>query len=274
MIELEKVNFGYSKRTPLIKDFSLELQSGTVCGLLGKNGAGKSTLLYLICGLLKAGSGKIDVNGYTPFDRSVGFLSEIFIVPEEFSLPSLTLEEYVGVNSRFYPNFKREDMDKYLEMFDLEASQKLSKMSMGQKKKAFITFALACNTRILILDEPTNGLDISAKRAFRCAVATAMNDEKIILISTHQVYDVEKILDHVVIMDRKGVLLNAGIPSIQEKLSFIFTPDRQRASEAVFSMEVPGGYSIVERNGNADNETEVNLESLFELAESGYDFNL
>lgn len=268
MLRINDLSFRYSKKHPLISGFNMSLDAGTVCGLLGKNGAGKSTLIYLICGLLRPDNGTIDFEGYTPIDRKTPFLEEIFLVPEEFNLPKVSLEDYLKVNAPFYPRFSEDAIRKYLDIFELEPDQNLGALSMGQKKKAFISFAMACNTRLLILDEPTNGLDISAKMNFRKAVMECMDDDKSILISTHQVYDVEKILDHVMIMDRKGVLLDESMMTVSERLRFNFTTDRERASRAMLSLDVPGGINIVEA-ADADNpETDVNLESLFLLAQN------
>lgn len=270
MLKIENLSYSYSKKAQLIENFSMTLDKGTVCGLLGKNGAGKSTLIYLICGLLRPGKGSIDFNGYTPVDRSVAFLEDIFLVPEEFNLPNVRLDEYVNVNASFYPAFDRGAMERYLDIFELTPDLHLGKLSMGQKKKAFISFAMACNTGLLILDEPTNGLDISAKRNFRKAVAECMTDEKSILISTHQVYDVDKILDHVIITDRKGVLLDSSLIDVAEKYKFNFTTDRERADRALISLDVPGGFNIAEPLDNPADETEVNLETLFELVQANH----
>lgn len=268
MLKIENLNFGYSKNSTLIHDFNMVLDKGSVCGLLGRNGAGKTTLIYLICGLLKPRSGEINYDGYTPYDRFTGFLEDVFLVPEEFDLPNVTLESYIKVNAPFYPKFDREKMNRFLEIFDLAPQLHLGKLSMGMKKKAFISFAMACNTSLLILDEPTNGLDITAKRNFRRAVAECMDDDKSILISTHQVYDVDQILDHVIITDTKGVLLNESMMEIAQKFRFNFTTDRERAAAALISLDVPGGYNIVEPATPDTDETDVNLESLFELVES------
>lgn len=267
MLKIDNLDFSYSRKAKLIDNFSMLLEQGSVCGLLGKNGAGKTTLIYLICGLLKPKGGTIDFKGFTPFERKTGFLEDIFIVPEEFSLPSVTLEEYVRVNGPFYPRFDRKQMEEYLDIFELTTDLHLGRLSMGQKKKAYISFAMACNTSLLILDEPTNGLDISAKRSFRKAIAACMSDEKSILISTHQVYDIDKILDHVIITDRQGVLLNASMAEIAEKYRFSFTTDRARAEQALISLEIPGGYNIAEPLSDPLDETEVNLETLFELVQ-------
>lgn len=271
MLKIENLSYSYSRKSRLIENFSMSLEQGTVCGLLGKNGAGKSTLIYLICGLLRPSTGTIDFRGYNPTDRKVGFLEDVFLVPEEFTLPGVTLDEYVKVNAPFYPAFNHEAMVRYLDIFDLTPDIHLGKLSMGQKKKAFISFAMACNTSLLILDEPTNGLDISAKRNFRKAVAECMTDDKSILISTHQVYDVDKILDHVIITDRKGVLLDSSLIDVASRQRFNFTTDRDRAARALISLEVPGGFNIAEPLTDAADETEVNLETLFELVQAEAD---
>lgn len=265
MLKIENLNFSYSRRSKLIESLSITINDGTICGLLGKNGSGKSTLIYLICGLLRQRSGIINSDGYTPYERNVKFLQNTFLVPEEIDLPDITIKNYVRVNSVFYPKFDMERFLKNLELFELNSEMNLGKISMGQRKKALLCFAMACNTKLLILDEPTNGLDITSKRNFRKAISECMTDEKIILISTHQIYDVDKILDHVIIIDKKGVLLNESLSEISSKYKFVFTTDKSRASKALISLEVPGGFNIVEPLDEPEHETEVNIEALFEL---------
>lgn len=268
MLRIENLTYSYSKKLSLISDLNMTLEPGSVCGLLGKNGAGKTTLIYLICGLLKPQGGKIEFKGYRPYDRNTGFLEDVFLVPEEFTLPNVTLEDYVNVNSPFYPKFNKEQLEHYLDIFELTPDLHLGKLSMGQKKKVYISFAMASNTSLLLLDEPTNGLDITSKRNFRRAVTECMTDDKSILISTHQVYDVDKILDHVIIADRHGVLLNSSINEIMDRLTFCFTTDSVRANKALIALEVPGGYNIAEPMTPDAQESDVNLETLFELVQA------
>jgi ABC-2 type transport system ATP-binding protein len=268
MIAFKDVCFSYRRNVPVLSNLSLQIEPGTVCGLLGRNGVGKSTMLYLTAGLLRPRAGQVLCNGYIPSDRQVNFLNDIFIVPEEFDLPPITLDEYVRINSVFYPKFNLDLMHSILEIFALPADINLGALSLGQKKKAFLSFALACNTSILLLDEPTNGLDITAKRMFRAAITAAMTDDKTIIISTHQVYDVENILDHVVIADNNRILLNRPMIDIQTKLRFGYTQDPEQAKRALFSIPMPGGFNVVEFLDDPDRETEVNLETLFELTNS------
>ena len=268
MIAFNDVCFSYRRNVPVLSNLSLHIEPGTVCGLLGPNGVGKSTMLYLTAGLLRPRSGQVLCNGYIPSDRQVNFLNDIFIVPEEFDLPPITLDEYVRINSVFYPKFNLDLMHSILEIFALPGNINLGALSLGQKKKAFLSFALACNPSILLLDEPTNGLDITAKRMFRAAITAAMTDDKTIIISTHQVYDVENILDHVVIADNNRILLNRPMIDIQTKLRFGYTQDPEQAKRALFSIPMPGGFNVVEFLDDPDRETEVNLETLFELTNS------
>lgn len=208
MINIKDVTFGYSSSAKVLEDFSLQFQDGGVYGLLGKNGTGKSTLLYLITGLLRAQKGSVEVDGVDARDRNAEILSEIFIVPEEYDLPAISLTSYVKAIKAFYPRFSDELLEKCLREFEMPTEVNLGSLSMGQKKKVYICIALAANTKYLLLDEPTNGLDILSKSLFRKVVVAGMSEEKTLIISTHQVHDVELLLDHVVIIDRNRVLLD------------------------------------------------------------------
>ncbi len=266
MLTVKNIRYAYGRRKkPVLDNYSLTINPGVVCGLLGQNGAGKSTLLYLISGLLKSQSGSISYNGFNPWNRNVDFLNDIFLVPEEIFLPDVKLQEFVKTTAPFYPKFSADDLTSHLATFELTPDVHLGQLSMGQKKRVFISFALACNTSLLLLDEPTNGLDIPGKRLFKKALVNGMNDEKTVIISTHQVYDIEQLIDHVIITDKDGVLLDASTDEIMSKLRFTYTPDRQKVAQALFSIDVPGGANIVEILSDDADETDVNLETLFEL---------
>lgn len=208
MINIKNITFAYGKKNPVLQDFSLDFQRGNIYGLLGKNGTGKSTLLYLIMGLLHAQKGEVLVDGMSAKDRKPELMREMFLLPEEYDLPAVHLSDYVSAIAPFYPNFSMELMEKCLSCFEMSADVNLASLSMGQKKKVYMCIALAANTPYLFMDEPTNGLDILSKSQFRKAIVTAMSPEKTIIVSTHQVHDVERVLDHVVIVDRNRVLLN------------------------------------------------------------------
>ncbi len=263
MITTEHLTFYYGRsEKAVLDDFSLELGTGMVCGLLGKNGVGKSTLLYLMMGLLTAHKGKIKVNGIDVRKRLPVTLKETFLVPEEFDLPPISLFQFVELNSPFYPNFSKEDLVRYLHYFEMDFDIHLKALSMGQKKKVFMSFALATNTSILLMDEPTNGLDIPAKSQFRKLIASGMNQDRLILISSHQVRDIDKILDHVLIMDKNHLLLDASTEEICKQLFFMESDDISLKEQAIYhSPSVKGNYLLMENS--QQQESELNLEVLF-----------
>lgn len=267
MLTVQNLTYAYpGNATPALANISLDFAPGAIYGLLGANGTGKSTLLYCLAGLLKPAAGSARLNDADTYRRLASTLSEIFIVPEEIDMPSIKLEEYVRQNAPFYPNFSQEQLNGYLEHFRLTPDIHLGQLSMGQRKKAFVAFALACNTSVILMDEPTNGLDIPGKAEFRRAVVSAMNDSRVIIISTHQVRDLDRVLDHVVMIDRNGVVLNASIASLQQRFQFIFTGNPADAEGALWSSPVIGGYSIIRTRTDGADETDVNLEALFEFA--------
>lgn len=220
MLQIQNVTYGYNAMHNVLENFSLQYDEPGIYGLLGKNGTGKSTLLYLIMGLLCPKQGEITFNGVNTQNRLPETLQEMFIVPEEYNLPSIPLPAYLKVLRPFYPNFDEQLMVKLLEMFDMLHVNgatldengipkiNLGALSMGQKKKVYMCIALAARTKLLLMDEPTNGLDIPSKSQFRKVVAHGMRDDQIVVISTHQVRDVETLLDHVTIIEQNAVLLN------------------------------------------------------------------
>ena len=265
MLQVENISFSYRRgKKEVLHDFSLSLERGRVYGLLGKNGAGKSTLLYLMSGLLTPKSGKIMYHDTDVRRRLPITLQDMFLVPEEFELPSISLVSYVELNSQFYPRFSKEDMVKYLHYFEMEQDIDLGALSMGQKKKVFMSFALATHTSLLIMDEPTNGLDIPGKSQFRKFIASGMSDDRTI-ISTHQVRDIDKILDHVVIMDNSHVLLDASTANICSKFLFVESDDRELAEAAIYTLPSIQGNFLMLPNTD-DEESEINLELLFGAA--------
>lgn len=266
MLKINHLTFTYPRqKSPTIDDLSLSVSEGGVYGLLGPNGAGKSTLLYLVCGLLTPRSGEVTLNGVNTRLRRPSTLADIFLVPEEFSLPAVKLSSFVAHTSAFYPNFSNDDMKRHLATFELEGDPDLGALSMGQKKKVYMSFALACNTPLLLMDEPTNGLDIPGKVAFRRFIASNMTDERSVIISTHQVADINRLLDHVIILDNHSVLLNASTADITSRLSFATTDDPALIASALYAQPALGGTSVILRSEGGD-ETEINLETLFSLA--------
>lgn len=263
MLQVKNISFSYHrKKKEVLHDFSLALEKGKVYGLLGKNGTGKSTLLYLMAGLLTPKSGEVTFHDSNVRRRLPATLQDMFLVPEEFQLPAISLVSYIELNSSFYPKFSKEDMVKYLHFFEMDLDTDLGSLSMGQKKKVFMSFALATNTSLLLMDEPTNGLDIPGKSQFRKFIASGMSDERTIVISTHQVRDIDKVLDHVLIIDNSRILLDASTSDICDKFMFVESDDRTLAAQALYTLpSIQGNYLMLP---NTDGEeTELNLELLF-----------
>lgn len=265
MLEINSLTFSYSRRKSNVIDIpSMTFEQGGIYGLLGPNGAGKSTLLYLICGLLTPKRGSVTFNGVNTRLRRPSTLADIFLVPEEFELPKMRLSQYIGIWKGFYPRFSHDCLLRNLELFGIESDPRLDTLSMGQKKKTYMCIALAANTPLLIMDEPTNGLDIPGKISFRSFIASNMTDDRTIILSTHQVQDITSLIDHVAIIDRRSLLLNASIAGVCERLAFLTTTDPEIISRALYSQPAINGYDVVVPAYDG-NETDVNLTTLYQL---------
>ena len=195
MLKINELTFSYSRKSrPVLEDFSLDLPAGGIYGLLGRNGAGKSTLLYLMCGLLTPQRGSVTYKDVNTRLRRPSILSDIFIVPEEFTLPAIPMDRYVALNAPFYPRFSREDLKRHLATFDLDPTLNLGALSMGQKKKAFMCFALACNTSLLLMDEPTSALDPVSTLVVE-QLACELKETCTLVVVTHNMQQAARIAD-------------------------------------------------------------------------------
>lgn len=263
MIRIEDISFAYRKgRKQVFRHFNAELELGGIYGLLGKNGAGKSTLLHLMAGLVAPSEGKVLLHGEEMHKRSVTSLQNLFLVPEEFSLPAVSLDRYVRYMALFYPRFSAEILKRALDCFELSGDLHLDRLSMGQRKKVFVSFALAANTEWLLLDEPTNGLDIPGKRQFRKILVQEMNEERGVVISTHQVQDVEHLLDRLLIVDQGQALLQKTVAEVCETVRFAQTSDPDLLRRAIYQLPSLQGASVLLPNEDGV-ESNLDLELLF-----------
>lgn len=261
MIQINELSFKYGNKE-VLSHITMDLEAGKIYGLLGENGAGKTTLLKIISGLQKPYHGDCRVLGENPFNRTPSFLNRIFYLPEEIDYiqNDYSALHFASLNAPFYPKFDMEKYKKILIEFDLDGNNKMSKLSHGQAKKAAISFAVASNVDILLLDEPSNGLDIPSKTKFRKIMAEYCLDTTCTLISTHQVRDLENLIDPIIILDNRAVLLNESLENIAEKLCF--TIESSVPSDALYSEPTLGGYLCVKEN-KIERESKVNLEILF-----------
>ncbi|AUD03967.1 ABC transporter ATP-binding protein [Spirosoma pollinicola] len=267
MIDLRDVSFGYRSGKPMFEGLNLTLSAGSIYGLLGPNGAGKSTLFRLLSGLLYPSAGSIQVGNYIPEKRRPAFLEDLFLVPEEFFMPDVRIRQFIDSNAPFYPRFDRVQMAGYIHEFGLTESQNLHELSYGQKKKILIGFGLATNTSVLLMDEPTNGLDIPSKSQFRRLVAGAVDENRTVVISTHQVRDLDALIDPIVILSERGIALKASVEEITAKLWFGMVPELENTRQALHVERVVGGYAIVAENPLGE-PSRLDLERLFNAVQT------
>ncbi len=259
MIKIQNLAFSYGKNE-VLKNISMNLEPGRIYGLLGENGVGKTTLLTLLCGLKKTQSGTILSDGRDPWKREPALLQDQYYLPDEVAPVNDKALGWAKSAGKFWPNFKPERFETILREFEVDPAQKMNAMSAGQLKKTYLAFALACNTRYLFLDEPTNGLDIPSKAQFRSALMKYTSEDATIVISTHQVRDLENIIDPIIILDRRDVLLNATVEQIADKLFFDYGTTLH--PEALYSEQLPGGFiQVLPNTEKADSK--VNIEALF-----------
>ena len=262
MITLKDLSFSYGKHK-VLGNVSMTLEKGKIYGLLGENGVGKSTLLKILSGLLKMDIGECNVFGEVPYRRNPTFLQDIFYLPEDFAGENVVVEKYAMQLGVFYPNFSPDRFNRIISEFGVDPKAKFNKLSLGQQKKAIIAVALSLGTKVLLMDEPSNGLDIPSKSLLRRLIAENASDEQLIVISTHQVKDLENLIDPIIIMDKDGVILNASIEEISSKLTFGIEPEEDKG--ALYSQRDLRGYVTV-RHNEYGVETPVDLEALFNCA--------
>jgi ABC-2 type transport system ATP-binding protein len=261
MVAIRNLTFGYRKEK-LFSGLALELKPGSIHGLLGKNGVGKTTLLKLISGLRYPQDGECRVWDYVPQKRMPGMLEDLYLIPEEFFVPPMTMKTYEKIYASFYPRFDGEALGKYEGEFDLDVDKKLTELSYGQKKKFLLAFGLATNCRLFLLDEPTNGLDIPSKSQFRRVLASALTDDRIIIISTHQVRDMENLIDDIIILEDGKIVFNQYVHDISSRLTFTVDHELPETDEVIYAEKVLGGYMVVKEN-RSEEESRVELETLF-----------
>ncbi len=260
MIRIKNLKFNYPKSRTILEQINLELVPGNIYGLFGRNGEGKSTLLKLMCGLLFPKAGTCHIFDQPSAARTVKGLQDSFIVPEDFELPPLQIATYAKVNGAFYPKFSLEQFHHLIREFHLDTRNFIPTLSFGQQKKVLIAFAIATNTQLLLMDEPTNGLDIPSKSQFRKIIAEAVDDGKCIVIATHQVRDLHSLINHVVILDHAQVSFNVPLSEVSNKLWF-GKPPQGISEPTLYSESSFGGKVVLARREK--NETEVDLELLF-----------
>jgi ABC-2 type transport system ATP-binding protein len=267
MVIIKDLSFRYSKKIqPLFQDLNCELHSGSIVGLLGKNGAGKTTLLKLMIGLLRPTEGTVRILDRQPAEREPSLLEDMYFLPEEFYHPSVTIKQYAKANAGFYPRFDQALLNRLISDFELPENKRLNELSYGQKKKFLISFALSTKCRLLVLDEPTNGLDIPSKSIFRRVMAGSLDADQLVIISTHQVRDVENLIDRVLMLEQGKFIMQKNIYEIASKLHFATTASPE-GKNILYREMVPGGYKVI--TPQTDGSSSVDIELLFNAISHG-----
>lgn len=251
------MSYGYKSKHLIFNEISLEIGSG-IYGLLGENGVGKTTLMHLICGLLFPKSGKCSIEDKDTSERNPKLLSRYFFLPEEMQMPTESIVQFAARHSVFYPSFNREEFELNLKEFKIDKQQKLSSVSYGQQKKAMLAYAFALHTPVLVLDEPTNGLDITSRQALTRIISRSLDDDSTLLISTHQAHDFENLLDHLIILGNDEILLNHSLDEISSRLLFTLT-DTQPEESIYSEQQLQGYYSILPNEGQEENTPDIEL---------------
>jgi ABC-2 type transport system ATP-binding protein len=263
MIRIKDLAFSYGKKKrPLFQDLDLELPDGNMYGLLGKNGAGKTTLLKILCGLLIPNAGDCTIDDKIPSHRSPDLLADIYYIPEEFWVPRMKIDTFENTYAPFYPKFDHNLFEEGIEEFELDRTMPLTSMSYGQKKKVLVAFGVASGTRLFLLDEPTNGLDIPSKSIFRKLLAAGLNDDRTFLISTHQVRDMQNLIDPVAILEKGRIIFQADAYDMSRSLRIEQTQREPDSEIVLYTESVPGGYVSVIPADNTG-ESQIDLELLF-----------
>lgn len=268
MITINNLSYSYGANA-VLKNISMELRPGDIYGLLGENGVGKTTLLTLLCGLKAPQTGTIDIDGLRPYDRKPELLEEIYYLSDEVADITMKPEEFALNYGKFWKGFSMEAFTQLIELFEVPKDNRMDRMSTGQLKKTHISFALASGSRYILMDEPTNGLDIPSKAQFRKALMQYTGDTSTVVISTHQVKDLENVIDPVIILDRQDVLLSASIAEISEKVFFDYGTEVR--PDSLYSEFVPGGCVQVLQNADGA-ESKVSIEALFNAVHKNKDW--
>ncbi len=269
MITCDSMTFGYGKR-PLFEGLDLSLEPGAVYGLLGLNGAGKTSLLKIVAGALRPSDGAVEVFGRVPGARSAAFLADTVFVPEDPWLPPLKPAAWLSRYAVFRPAFDRERFARLTRELALDDDKLLTKYSYGQRKKFALAAAIASGASTVLLDEPTNGLDIPSKAQFRRILADAVEPGRVVVVSTHQVRDLESLIDPVVIVHRGKVLFRLGADTLSERLSGARLPSLDDASlhgrSVVYAERDAVGWSALLAGQGGEGDMAPDLEFVFNAA--------
>ncbi|MCX8058961.1 MAG: ABC transporter ATP-binding protein [Spirochaetes bacterium] len=263
MITIKNLSFSYPKHK-VFDSLEMNLESGKIYGLLGKNGSGKTTLFKLISGVLLPESGNIEIDGFNTISRSFKIYNEIFFYPEEIFIPEMKINEFINVFSAFYERFNKDKLYNLLKFMEIPEDYQISKLSYGMLKKFYLIFALSTENKIYLLDEPTIGLDIPSKSQFRKIILDSLQEDRIFIISSHQVKDFNRLLDEVIIIDNGKIIFKKEMEYINENYGVLFLPkDYPNRDYILYEEEVISGkICIVDKRKMIGLPENVNIQDI------------
>lgn len=260
MLLIKSLSYAYKANRNILWNINTELRPGNIYGLLGLNGEGKTTLLKLLVGMLLPKDGSIEFNGLLSTERSPNYLNDVYFLPDHSKLPDLGIEQFGKLYGAFYSKYNHQQYLDCINEFKIPITNKLRALSLGQHRKVHLSFALACNSTVLLMDEPTNGLDIPSKATFRKLLTKFINEERTFLIATHQIKDIDTLLDHLLIMKNGSLVLDENLYQLSNQYKISKSP--ADAEHALYVQDDLAGPFYLVKNQSGD-EAKLDTEFLF-----------
>lgn len=260
MIILNNLTYVYRKGAEALSNASASIGGGIYL-LLGENGAGKTTLLHIIAGLLYPSKGECELDGSPVSARQPETMRRIFFLGDNMKFPFISIEEMVKCHAVFYPTFDAEMLQRNLERFGMTGRERLSKLSLGNRHKAQLAYALSLRTEVLLFDEPANGLDIPSRQQLQTMIAECVNEEQTVIVSTHIVSDLRNLYDGVLVLSCGKLLLADTADSLLGRVSFTVTsvpPVNPLYMERRFNQ-----FHAIQRVDDAEESADIDYELLF-----------
>lgn len=259
MININNLTYSYNKGHNALVNINTLIGPG-IHLLLGENGAGKTTLLHVVAGLLFAKEGACEIDGNNISLRQPCDLNKVFFMPEDITFPAKSINDFAKIHSPFYPTFNEDLFRQNLETFHLTGDEELSSLSLGVRKKANIAYVMALGADIILLDEPTNGLDINAKKELLKIMVSNIREDQTVIISTHTVWDLKNLFESVMMLRNGELVLSMSTEEISSKLAFIASSSPN--PNALYTEQDMTGIKSIERNVEGI-ETEINFALLY-----------
>lgn len=264
MIQLNDLSFGYRRNSLALRDITTEIGPGMHL-LLGANGSGKTTLLKIIAGMRLAAPSMCLIDGISAASRNPDILNRTFLLTDSMTFPYRTINEMVHYHAPFFPDFDREMLHENLDTFRMTGDEPMTRFSLGNRKKAQLAYVLALRPKVLMFDEPANGLDISSRDEFISMLARSTRQDQTVIVSSHTVFDFQNIVDSVMVLSDGHLILSMPIWQITRRLAFV--SDSMPIEGALFMKQALGRFNAIVAN-DADLETDIDFTLFYSSLQS------